>query len=333
MFARRALINNRASRCLATLCNGASTPTSILPLASLPVTSTASPLQASYLQRPQRRHLHARENKIIISAPSPTPFVPDTATFLTLIGRSLSQHASKFPTWESLFTFTPEQLRELGIEPPRTRRYLLRWRDKFRHGEFGIGGDARHVSKEDGRVEVRSVEIPAGGDNPGAKKATLTKNPGTRRVIVNVPPSALSALGAGTGAETKAEGTSASEGDAGGEPNQGNGTSNASTQEMAASSNRTTPADPALGVQPQKMDVAALSQYPSLKGISHKPGFGLHGSHVRVVKGTKGTVGVLKAQEGLWEHRRGQKVDGGERRKAEVRAKRRQAERKAAGGS
>jgi hypothetical protein len=33
-------------------------------------------------------------------------------------------------------------------------------------------------------------------------------------------------------------------------------------------------------------------------------------------------------QEGIWEIRRGHKVDGGERRKAEVRAKRRAAENK-----
>ena len=38
----------------------------------------------------------------------------------------------------------------------------------------------------------------------------------------------------------------------------------------------------------------------------------------------------IKVQEGLWEERRGHKVDGGERRKAEVRFKRRAEERKKA---
>ncbi|KAI9655680.1 MAG: hypothetical protein M1831_004832 [Alyxoria varia] len=317
MFTRRALISTRTT--------------------SLPITSSASPLQSSYAQKPQRRYLHARNNKIILPAPSPTPFVPDTTTFLTLIGRSLSQHASKFPTWESLFAFTPEQLRELGIEPPRTRRYLLRWRDKFRHGEFGIGGDAQHVNKEDGRVELRSVEIPVGGQNPGAKKATLTKSPGRRRVVVNVPPSELTAPESKKEDETQAENKNAGKGSDDAEANQesgldSNGAPKASTQEAEASSTDMKPADPALGIQPQGMDPKALSQYPRLKGVSRKSGFGLHGSNIKIVKGTKGTVGVLKVQEGLWEHRRGHKVDGGERRKAEVRAKRRQAERKAAGG-
>jgi len=46
----------------------------------------------------------------------PTPFVPDAQTFLTLIGRNLSQHASKIPFMESLFSLTSAQLKELGIE-------------------------------------------------------------------------------------------------------------------------------------------------------------------------------------------------------------------------
>lgn len=39
---------------------------------------------------------------------------------------------------------------------------------------------------------------------------------------------------------------------------------------------------------------------------------------------------IIKVQEGLWEEARGRKVDGGERRKAEVRFKRRAEERKKA---
>ena len=39
---------------------------------------------------------------------------------------------------------------------------------------------------------------------------------------------------------------------------------------------------------------------------------------------------IIKVMEGLWEERRGHKVDGGERRKAEVRFKRRAEERKKA---
>jgi hypothetical protein len=43
----------------------------------------------------------------------------------------------------------------------------------------------------------------------------------------------------------------------------------------------------------------------------------------------RGGTAQLKVTEGMWEDRRGHKVDGGERRQAEVRFKRRVAERKA----
>jgi len=41
------------------------------------------------------------------------------------------------------------------------------------------------------------------------------------------------------------------------------------------------------------------------------------------------TGAVVKVTEGMWEHRRGRKIDGGERRRAEVRFKKRSAERRA----
>lgn len=55
------------------------------------------------------------------------------------------------------------------------------------------------------------------------------------------------------------------------------------------------------------------------------------GSGVEGVKGRPG-VAVIKAKEGLWEQRRGHKVDGGERRKAENRYKRAAEERKTTRG-
>ena len=104
----------------------------------------------------------AHTSQVVTSKiPSPTPFVPDVPTFLKLIGRSSSQFASKLPTWETLFGSSPEHLRKIGIEPPRARRYLLRWRDKFRHGAFGPGGDLTHVSA-DGEAELRIVIEPSG---------------------------------------------------------------------------------------------------------------------------------------------------------------------------
>ena len=58
-------------------------------------------------------------------------------------------------------------------------------------------------------------------------------------------------------------------------------------------------------------------------------GTSIGGKGVQLVKGHQG-LALLKVQEGLWEQRRGHKVDGGERRRAMVRAKRRVQERKMA---
>lgn len=47
------------------------------------------------------------------------------------------------------------------------------------------------------------------------------------------------------------------------------------------------------------------------------------GPYIQPVKGTGGSVATIKVEEGMWEVRRGHKVDGGERRKVQVRRKRR----------
>jgi hypothetical protein len=210
-------------------------------------------------------------NRIATSPiPSPTPFVPDAPTFLTLIGRDLSKHASKIPSWEALFSLTSSQLRELGIEPPRARRYLLRWREKFRCGEFGVGGDAKFVV--DGSAQVRVLEVPresAAGKDVTTMLGTATMTPGMKKIVVNVP----------TGAELAS---------------------------------------------------LRLENVVPVAGLSVKGGNTITGPWVTQVKGTKGKVAEVKVQEGLWEDRRGHKIDGGERRMAEVRAKRRAEERKAA---
>ena len=52
------------------------------------------------------------------------------------------------------------------------------------------------------------------------------------------------------------------------------------------------------------------------------------GPYVSLVKGTGGSVARIRVQEGMWEVRRGVKVDGGERRKVQVRRKRLLEERK-----
>lgn len=213
----------------------------------------------SSLAKTQCRFLHARMPQRRI--PSPTPFVPDAKTFLTLIGRNLSQHAAKIPSWEALFSLTSKQLRELGVEPARSRRYLLHWREKFRNGLYGTGGDLQEVS--DGVAELRVVEVKS----PGAK-ATVSNTPGTVKKIVNVP--------------------------------------------------LDSPAPPS--------PIARATPVQRFKLLG---AHAIAGPHIEPVKGAGGMVARLRVKEGLWEDRRGHKVDGGERRKAEVRAKRRAAERKA----
>lgn len=201
--------------------------------------------------------------------PSPTPFVPDAQTFLSLIGRNLSQHAAKIPSWEALFSLTSKQLRELGVEPARSRRYLLRWREKFRNGDYGVGGDLRQVVEGCGEVKVVAAPAPKAADSAKGQDDVVSESSALagRKVVVNLPP----------------------------------------------------------GTPTSALPVAELKPVKGLKVLGAHT---ISGSHVELVKGTMGRVGRIKVQEGLWEQRRGHKIDGGERRKAEVRAKRRSEERR-----
>jgi hypothetical protein len=228
----------------------------------------------------QCRFLHAG-NPTTPKIPRPTPFVPDPQTFLTLIGRNMAQHAAKIPTWEALFTLSSQQLRESGLEPARARRYLLWWRERFRNGLMGIGGDLTEVEK--GVAELRIVEIPS--TRAGDQLATLSKDPGMRKVVVN----------------TKVT--------------------------VAAMPDPANPKDSSKEISivpPPKIDA---SKAKAVKDIKIIRGNTIGGTGVEYIKGHPG-VARLRVQDGLWEQRRGHKVDGGERRRAEVRAKRRAQERK-----
>ncbi|PGH06592.1 hypothetical protein AJ80_08151 [Polytolypa hystricis UAMH7299] len=228
-----------------------------------------------------RRYLH--KNVIPGSLPRPTPFVPDTETFLKLIGRGMSKYTSKIPSWEALFTMSSQQLRDQGIENTRERRYLLRWREKFRRAEYGIGGDLDRV--KDGVAELRVVEVPIPERRPAVKTSktkrtwkqpadlptgTATLAPGMRWAIANLRPG------------------------------------------------QTLPANP------KDLRVKKYAQIRLHRGNL------LKGPYLQFVKGTNGTAAQLTAQEGMWEHKLGRKIDGGERRRAEVRAKMRSEERKKA---
>lgn len=206
--------------------------------------------------------------------PSPTPFVPDVQTFLTLIGREMSKQASKIPSWEELFTLSSSQLRQAGIEPARQRRYLIRKREKFRNGLYGPGGDLHTVV--DGVAQLRVVEVPinAKGLRPettqaGVQTSSATLSPGMVKALVNLAPD----------------------------------------------------------VTRYEHGKKFIKQFAHMK-IHH--GSFPKGPFLQPLKGSNGTAALISVQEGMWEDKRGHKVDGGERRRREVQNKKRLDERKKA---
>lgn len=203
--------------------------------------------------------------------PAPTPFVPDVETFLSLIGRGMSKHASKLPSWDKLFTLSSAELRDLGIEPARQRKYLLRKREKFRRGQYGPGGDLENVVE--GVAQLRVVEVPYESTTEATDKSvslpsSATSTPGMRRVIVNLSPD--------------------------------------------ATDYKHDPSKPVKRFEHMKIYNGSM----------------IKGPFIQLIKGTNGSAALIKAQEGMWEDKQGHKVDGGERRRAEVRAKRRIEERR-----
>lgn len=202
---------------------------------------------AQVFRAEQVRCLHSPKLATPRPVPAPIPIVPDPASFLRIIGRNLSEHADKFPTWEALFTLTSPQLKEAGVEPAQTRRYLLDWLRRYREGKFGPGGDFKHV--QDGKA-VLAIHHNLATD---------------RKTVVNIP-----------------EG----------------------------------------GAVPKDLSSGAGVQNYKVRGAKRISG--------PYAKPSGDGISKVDVVEGMWEFRKGQKVDGGERRRAEVRFKRRVAERKAA---
>ncbi|KAL8764034.1 MAG: hypothetical protein Q9184_000322 [Pyrenodesmia sp. 2 TL-2023] len=237
-----------------------------MPLTTKLRTLPSSPLPVVF--RPVTTILpYHRPISTALQIPPPTPFVPDSKTFLSLIGRNLSAHAAKIPTWESLFSLNSDQLRKLGVEPARTRRYLLWWRDRFRKGEYGIGGDLKVV--KDSVAHVRVVEVPR--DQGGVVGQEAFQGPdAVRKVIVN------------------------------------------------------------LGPDVKELNEARLRALRPVQGLKVHGAKTIVGPFVEPVKGSGGSLAAIRVQEGMWEQRRGVKVDGGERRKAMVRRKRKLEEMKKA---
>ncbi|PHH84245.1 hypothetical protein CDD83_2250 [Cordyceps sp. RAO-2017] len=212
------------------------------------------------------------------TVPAPRPFVPDVQTFLTLIGRGMNKHTAKFPTWESLFSLTSPELKALGVEPARSRRYLLQWLDRYRAGDLGPGGDFQHV--RDGLALLKVALPPA-------------SVPSSARWVVNVPLERGEAAAATATAETAA--AAAAE----------------TTTTAAAGTTAATPLPPKV-VRPGGYVVRGLRT--------------IVGPYATQLPGSGGAT--VKVREGMWEFRRGRKIDGGERRRTEIRFKRRSAERR-----
>ncbi|KAI1214916.1 IGR protein motif-domain-containing protein [Annulohypoxylon truncatum] len=228
-------------------------------LTPTPTTQLLSPLQATLQQHQQKqqqqRHSSSSTTAPAPAIPSPTPFIPDVNTFLTVIGRGLSSHASKFPSWDALFSLTSDQLRELGVEPPRTRRYLLQWRQRFRRGQYGVGGDLQHVS-DDGAATLAVWEAPAADKTSAARP---------RKYVVNVP-------------------------------------------------------------EGRKLADCSLDEISRVRGYKVQGAKTIVGPYALPLAGGEGAR--VAVTEGMWEDRRGHKIDGGERRQAEIRYKKRVAERR-----
>ncbi|CAG9999906.1 unnamed protein product [Clonostachys byssicola] len=192
-------------------------------------------------------HQTRRARKI----PEPKPFVPDVTTFLTLIGRGLNKYANKFPSWDSLFSLTGPQLKELGIEPARSRRYLLNWMKRYRKGDLGPGGDFLFV--KDGEAILRAATLQE-------------KELSGSKFVVNVP-------------------------------------------------------------HPDEEVETPAEIFGRPLGYVVRGAKSIAGPYATPLPGSTGVS--VKVTEGMWEDRRGRKIDGGERRRAEIRFKKRSAERRA----
>lgn len=227
------------------------------------------------------------------SVPDPIPLVPDVKTFLTIIGRNMKQHAQKFPSWEALFTLSSAQLRRLGVENTRDRRYLLRWLQRFREGRFGIGGDFAFV--KNGVAELRVVKIADPEDPIKVYK-----------FVINIPAPEVPAAAETAEGEEGAEGAEAVE-----------ASENSESETKAA-----TPAAPEF--DENNFDLTS----PHVRVRGYKP------VGARFISGPyalpRAVGSHVTVTEGMWEDKRGRKIDGGERRQAEVRFRRRVAERRAA---
>ena len=69
-------------------------------------------------------------------------------------------------------------------------------------------------------------------------------------------------------------------------------------------------------------EVFGTDQVKPVSGVKVRGAHTIVGPHVESLKGGGGSIATIKVKEGMWEQKRGHKVDGGERRKENVRSRR-----------
>lgn len=69
-------------------------------------------------------------------------------------------------------------------------------------------------------------------------------------------------------------------------------------------------------------DASVATEPNPVNGMRVRGAQTIVGPYVQPIKDSGGSLAIIRVQEGMWEYKRGQKVDGGERRKVQVRRKR-----------
>ncbi|KAI8388518.1 IGR protein motif-domain-containing protein [Radiomyces spectabilis] len=81
----------------------------------------------------QARRLHTATGRTAV-VPEPRGKIQDAESFLKSIGRGCDEYASKFESWEQLFTTDSRTMKnDMGIST-KQRKYLLAWLEQYRQG-------------------------------------------------------------------------------------------------------------------------------------------------------------------------------------------------------
>lgn len=77
--------------------------------------------------------------------------------FLKMIGKDCLQHAGeKIKSWEDLFTWRREKLKEVGV-PVKQRRWILRWVSKYRQGVEPYSLKFKSISRKH-KIKIKTAQ-------------------------------------------------------------------------------------------------------------------------------------------------------------------------------